>query len=50
MRRHQGIRQRLAEIQRKEKSDAKRLRRLARRKAKRKQQPVEMNREIDRGP
>jgi hypothetical protein len=35
--RHQGIRQRVAESQRKEKSAAKRLRRLARRKAKRKQ-------------
>jgi hypothetical protein len=36
-RNHQGLRQRVAENQRKEKSKAKRLRRLARRKAKRKQ-------------
>ena len=34
-RNHQGLRQRLAEAQRRQKSTAKRLRRLARRKAKR---------------
>jgi hypothetical protein len=52
MPRHQGIRQRIAESQRKAKSDAKRSRRLARRNAKRKQQPpsVAMNREIDLAP
>ena len=47
-RKHQGLRQRIAEAQRREKSESKRLARLARRSAKRKQ-ALAMNVEVDSG-
>jgi hypothetical protein len=47
-RKGQGLRQRIGEAERRQKSAAKRLRRLARRKAKR-ERPLAVNREIDSG-